>query len=428
MSNPKPERSSGLVLPDGTIAEALYDPTSGVSAFAVRRADGSIETVASLKLKDRELVPNIDSLVASGCVLLPSEVGHFESVEALAREVRAFIHKYVDMPDEWTEITAYYVLFSWVYEASTALPYLRFLGSTDTGKSRGLRTVGSLCYRPIFAGGAVTPAPIFRAIERHHGTLILDEADFRQSDAKAEVIKILNMGYQSGFPVLRTEGDNYEVRAYRVFGPKIIATRFRFQDPALENRCLTVRMGQTRRRDLPLNLPTSFDEDARLLRNKLLTYRLKTLLTLRLPPTYLTHGLEPRLAQVLGPLMAIMPEHETLLTLARQLQEDVTTEQGDSLEAHVAVTLLGAYSKGQEPPSVSSVCDGVRKMLITESAPQREFGQVTPKKIGSIIREFGLKTVRGPTGNRAYVIKHWRQDAIDAMVARFGLDAQEAEA
>ena len=187
-------------------------------------------------------------------------------------------------------------------------------------------------------------------------------------------------------------------------------------------------MGQTRRRDLPLNLPTSFDEDARLLRNKLLTYRLKTLLTLQLPPTYLTRGLEPRLAQVLGPLMAIMPEHETLLTLARQLQEEVTTEQGDSLEAHVAVTLSGMYSSGQEPPSVSSVCDGVRKILISESASQREFGRVTPKKVGSIIREFGLKTERGPRGNRAYVIKDWRPDAIDAMVGRFGLDAQEAEA
>ena len=83
MSSPKLERSSGIVLPDGTIAEALYDPATQEAAFAVRLPDGSNEQVQTLKFGDRELVPNIDSMVANGSVLLPSQVGDFDSTEAL---------------------------------------------------------------------------------------------------------------------------------------------------------------------------------------------------------------------------------------------------------------------------------------------------------------------------------------------------------
>ena len=35
------------------------------------------------------------------------------------------------------------------------------------------------------------------------GTLIVDEGDFRFSDEKAELVKILNNGNGRGFPVLR---------------------------------------------------------------------------------------------------------------------------------------------------------------------------------------------------------------------------------
>ncbi len=59
------------------------------------------------------------------------------------------------------------------------------------------------------------------------GTLIVDEGDFRFSDEKAELVKILNNGNARGFPVLRTEsvrGKEFDPRAYTVFGPKLIRT------------------------------------------------------------------------------------------------------------------------------------------------------------------------------------------------------------
>ena len=55
---------------------------------------------------------------------------------------------------------------------------------------------------------------------------------------------------------------------------KIVATRGSYDDKALESRFLTEEMGSRKLRpDIPINLPDSFKEEARDLRNKLLLYR-----------------------------------------------------------------------------------------------------------------------------------------------------------
>ena len=74
-----------------------------------------------------------------------------------------------------------------------------FIGlDTGSGKTRFLLTAGSLCYKPIFASGASTVSPLFRILDSMRGTLIVDEGDFRFSDEKAELVKILNNGNGRG--------------------------------------------------------------------------------------------------------------------------------------------------------------------------------------------------------------------------------------
>src|SRR6185369_1755469 len=102
-------------------------------------------------------------------------------------------------------IASAYALFTWIYDAFNEVPYLRVRGDFGTGKSRFLQTVGSICYKPIFASGASTISPVFRILDAFRGTLVIDESDFRASDEKAEMVKILNNGNARGFPVLRSE-------------------------------------------------------------------------------------------------------------------------------------------------------------------------------------------------------------------------------
>jgi hypothetical protein len=110
---------------------------------------------------------------------------------------------------------------------------LRLRGDFGSGKTRALLTIGSLCYKAFFASGASTVSPIFHTLNAFRGTLIFDEADFRFSDERAEIVKILNNGNVRGLPILRTMMNRqreFNPQAFQVFGPKIVATRSSYED------------------------------------------------------------------------------------------------------------------------------------------------------------------------------------------------------
>jgi hypothetical protein len=148
-------------------------------------------------------------------------------------------------------VATYYVILTWLYDAFNELPYLRFRGDYGIGKTRALLILGSLCYKGFFASGASTVSPIFHTLDAFRGTLIFDEADFRFSDEKAEIVKILNNGNVQGLPVLRTMMNRqreFNPQAFHVFGPKIVATRGSYDDKGLESRFLTQEMGSRKLR------------------------------------------------------------------------------------------------------------------------------------------------------------------------------------
>src|SRR2546427_11820182 len=123
-----------------------------------------------------------------------------------------------------------------MYDRFNDLLSLRFLGDFSTGKTRLFLSGRSLCYKPFIASGASTVSPLFHTLDAFRGTLIFDEADFRFSDERAEIVKILNNGNMRGIPVLRTMMNRqreFNPQAFHVFGPKIVATRGRYDDKAL---------------------------------------------------------------------------------------------------------------------------------------------------------------------------------------------------
>ena len=109
--------------------------------------------------------------------------------------------------------------------------------------------------------GAATPASLYHLIENVGGTLLIDEADFADTNVGSEIAKILNSGYTRGKPVVRMENNTatrrWEPRAYEVFGPKILNGRMRFSDDATESRCLTSISRETDRSDIPVQLTST---------------------------------------------------------------------------------------------------------------------------------------------------------------------------
>lgn len=269
----KKSRQNGIptvsrALDDGTLVELLYDARERKTSLAVWRNDTwSIESSFVLD-PGKTLTPysSDNNLIKHQVILFPEKPEEYGTEQELVNDIRAFIHRYVDLSLVFEIIATYYVLLSWVYDGFNELPYLRVRGDYGSGKTRFLLVVGSLCYKGAFASGASSVSPLFHILDSFRGTLIMDESDFRFSDEKAEIVKILNNGNVKGFPVLRCEVNRYKEfnpRAFNVYGPKVLATRGYYDDKALESRFLTEDMGQgPLRKDIPISLPNSWEEEA----------------------------------------------------------------------------------------------------------------------------------------------------------------------
>jgi hypothetical protein len=392
--------TASAVLPSGELVEMVYDPILKKTQFVCGGADAWGYEESVLASPTERLVPYspTNNLVKHGVVLFPSEPAEYGSVPDLVARIRDFVRRHVEVSDGFEEIATYYVLFSWVYDAFHEVPYVRVRGGYGSGKTRFLLTVGSLCRLPIFASAASTVSPIFRLLEAFRGTLILDEGDFRYSDEKSEVVKILNNGNARGFPVLRTEVSpkkEFDPRAYHVFGPKIVATRGFFQDRALESRCVTEDMrGGALRGEIPINLDDTFHEEAREIRNQLLLYRLRHFKDARGETRAGARDLEPRLQQIFGPLVSIISDasaRERVVKLVAKYNEDLAEERSESAEAQLLTVIRDLVAKG--PEARLAIQDITREFLARYGAEYER--RVTPRWIGSLVRRrLGLKASR----------------------------------
>jgi hypothetical protein len=413
------------VLENGTLIELAYDPDARSTALAICDGSGQSRLADSFELPSGErVVPYsaTNNLIANECVLLPSDIGDFRDMGDVLAGVRSFIHRHVDLPSTFEEIAAHYVLLTWVYDAFSDLPYLRFRGDFGTGKTRALLTIGSLCYKPFFASGASTVSPIFHIQDAFQGTLILDEADFRFSDATAQLAKVLNNGTTAGMPVLRTMANrNRELnpQAFRVFGPKIIGMREHFSDQALESRFLTAETnGRSPRADIPIHLPDTFKREAREIRNTLLAWRFRSRFSVGPDPSRAAAGVAPRYRQTSLALLSLVDDPALREAIGRELAGEearVLQERADTLEAAMLAAVIEAFEVSAAPHA--SVDDIAARFNAKSEA---ELGKpMTNKWVGGFVRK-RLRLVTMKT-NGVYVVPRSELKRAEALAKRFGV-------
>ncbi|MCG7985350.1 MAG: hypothetical protein JAY90_21720 [Candidatus Thiodiazotropha lotti] len=410
------------IFEDGRIVEMVYCPDEHKTALVVWSENSWQEVTKVVVSPGKVLVPYSphNNLVAHRVVLFPSAPCEYGTPTALLDEIRTYIRRYVDISPEFEHITAYYVLFTWIHDAFNELPYLRARGDYGSGKTRFLLVIGSICYKPIFASGASTVSPIFHILDSFGGTLLIDEADFRFSDEKSDVVKILNNGNVRGFPVLRSElapTKEFNPRAFRVFGPKLVATRGYYADRALESRFITEELGgRPIRSDIPINLPSAYQEEARVLRNKLLLYRFRMLHKACINTDHIDRRLEPRFNQIFTPLTSVIEDRtmrEHLYTLARRFQDDIVADRSQDTEAQI-LAIIAELSHASPTLSVKDITARFFERYGTEYERR-----ITPRWIGGIIRRnLQLRTHKS---NGLYVLQLSDTTKLNQLYERYGL-------
>ncbi|MGN6150343.1 MAG: hypothetical protein ACTHPD_17555 [Rhizomicrobium sp.] len=408
-----------------TLIELVYDAKAHRTALAVSRFDGLWNIEQEVRIETGEILAPYsasNNLITSGCVLLPAVPTDFGSKEELIADIAAYLHRYVDLSPLFEKIAAYYVLLSWVHDAFGELPYLRLRGDYGTGKTRALMAIGSVSYRPFFASGASTVSPIFHTLDSFGGTLVLDEADMPFSDAKAELVKILNNGTVKGMPVLRTiqnRHKEFNPYAFKVFGPKLVATRERFQDRALESRFLTEETGaRPLRSDIPVHMPRHAKDEALQLRNRLLHFRFCNFYHIQTDLSALIEGVEPRLNQMALALLSLVEDGELRAQIQAHLiadHHDVLRARRDAPEARVLSSVLAAFNAHEGATvSIGTIAEEFNKAFGSEMRLPIE-----PRWIGKIVRErLHLATKKS---NGVYVVPRSELPKLDALIHRLGL-------
>jgi hypothetical protein len=416
------------IFDDGTIVEMLYRPRTRSTEFAVFH-EGEWTLQQHVEGDDgTTLVPFSpeNNLIKNEAVLLPSEPCEYGSEEQLLSDIQCFIHRYVDLSPTFERVATYYVLLTWLYDAFNELPYLRLRGDFGTGKTRTLLTIGSLCYKPFFASGASTVSPIFHTLDAFRGTLIFDEADFRFSDEQAEIVKILNNGNMRGLPVLRTMMNRqreFNPRAFQVFGPKIVATRGNYQDKGLESRFLTEDMGGRRlREDIPINMPPIFKDEARELRNKLLLYRFHRRASAKLDDSLVDPTLEPRLNQILVPLLSVVSApslRAELRSIAVDAQANLVAERGFSVEAQVLEVLAELMSAPDGSASAIAI-NAIAASMIERFGSEYD-RPITNRWIGGLLRRrLNVQTYKS---HGVYVVPMSERTKVELLCTRYGISS-----
>lgn len=434
------EISAGAVVGDVVFEQVVRHNEAGVAAsvYAVRKPNGEIGEQPTVNAAGVTYVPfqaNV-SLIKRNVVLFPSAAVEYGSERMLLNEVRAFIHKWLDVDAFYEQLASYYVLFTWLYDMFETLPYLRALGDYGTGKTRFIQTIGAICYRPMFVSGASTASPIFRVIDMFRGTLVIDEADFAKSDAAVEIIKIVNVGYSRGGVVLRAEkdeeGDAYYPSAKDVFGPKILATRKLFEDRATESRCLTKRMTTARPRPgIPRMLTRGFWAEAQALRNKLLLYRLRNWRVTEVREDLSDDSIEPRLDQVTLALKTLIDDQEMLQQInhfVRAYNATLITDRQMSVPAVVVQVLAETWWKPEQTLAgprrdftIKSLALRVQ-VILDELDPDE---RMSPRRLGSLLSaDLGLtRRAKDPETRRDAVVVD--EGELLALMGRYGIDIPE---
>jgi hypothetical protein len=434
---------------DGTLLETIFT-TEGKTAFAIAKG-GEIKIVENYTDDSGQVWVPISAesvLITKGFVKLASGLEESGELADLFAETKSFISSYVKIPDDFLTVATLYVFMTWVYDKFQTLPYLRVVGDFGTGKSRFLQAVGNLCYKAMLAGGSISTSAVFRTVDQIGGTLVFDEADFRNSNAWADIVKILNGGHTTGSPVVRMNFNDktkeFEVHTFKVFGPKILASRERFGDEALESRCLSQHLLPIKNSGIPAHLPSDFDARACHLRNKFLSFRLGNFEEITTDESTLGEIEFPRLKQsalAMTSLAALISEevlNDTLKYLSRYEKEssmgrkhDVKADVLECILVIAAKRLARAEHSGKIYIGEIKTEFETRNYNDYATRPDKVYGdgpytkvfrqqEISARKIGEYVRDLGFSSERD--GHGFYLFLPSEAETLGALVERYDLE------
>ena len=163
----------------------------------------------------------------------------------------------------------------------------------------------------------------------------------------------------------------------------------------------------------------SFKEEARELRNKLLLYRFHRRHEVKLDESLVDPRIEPRLNQILLPLMSVVVDdtlRSELRSMAVEAQLNLVADRGLLVEAQLLEILAELMAGSQRP--VVPVAD-IAAWLIERYGDEYD-RPITNRWVGSVLRK--RLNIRTYKSHGVYVVPVQERSKIELLCKRYGVD------
>jgi Protein of unknown function (DUF3631) len=316
---------------------------------------------------------------------------------ALLFELAEFYGAHLYLPHRASAALALWTLHTHCFEAFPHTPRL-IVKSVEkgSGKSTVFDLLKFTTSKPVETE-SISPAALFRAIEKAKPTVLMDEADTFVRDNE-DLRGLLNAGYKRGGQTIRCVGEDQEPRMFDVFAPVALAGLGKLPGTIVD-RAITITMKRARRTELPQPIRKPTEELGTRLARQAARWAADHAAELV--------GAEPdmgelynRLADVWRPLYAIAAAAgNTWPELARHTMGALTKDAQDDAEG-LGVKLLRDVqaifrADGQDELPTKVL---VEKLVAMEERPWPEMGRMskplTATRFTLMVQQFGVLRAR----------------------------------
>jgi len=374
------------------------------------------------QITERKYINLVEEFGDTDIIKFPGYPIEFETPYDLFKEIRNFIHKYVELKSLDEILYTFYVMDSSVFDLlkKFTFPMIHILGPLGHGKTRTLTILNYLIPYSIYTDNIKAPATK-RVSQLYTPVLLVDEKGQMDEDLRV----VLNARYNRNAVILNADKNIqrgfFGVIAYRIPGPIVLAGREVFNDPAIESKSFQINMDfGLKRKDIPRELKGEileiFWREAKELRAKLMMFRIKYFKKINEKINEMPEWLkefeeitDPRLYELLDSLsdiLNIIPEmkEEVMQIYEEQIKQNVLTES-KTLEGMVVKMFLDFVRddiEGKEfnnsdyeiEPIKDYKFNGKDYRGIFLKAMYNELGENYKTKLGMILSRSGIETHR----------------------------------
>jgi hypothetical protein len=260
--------------------------TKSKEKIKTKKLKNSSKQPSVMEFADQEevYIPLVNPQTLTGQIVLPGSPEICNSVADILTEIENKIEKWLYIsPEEWPifRVQLRVAVASWflyVYDSINIMErvagLLSIVGTSGGGKKRWLTVMRQISYRPIYLLNTSKIPSVFRMAEPWGApTLLIDEADQKDTGSETEWIQFVNARYD-GTPTPRFNASTNRVDTFRSFGLTALALRRMPKDEGTTSRMVKINATIS-----PEPLPEVAGEDIfnefESIRNRLLYLRLK---------------------------------------------------------------------------------------------------------------------------------------------------------